>query len=102
MKIKASQIKPGMLIEIERDSYWDTVLVLTIKVAGGIEYQYLDLHEAYGGALNGFLEAEEEIKVVTGKERKRLIGIIKKEVYQTRREVDHLIDMIVLIQAMEE
>lgn len=108
MKIKASQVKPGMVIGIDRgDNYGDVCLVLAIKNTGGIfnrnnvlEYTHLDVNDCYFGPLVGSIRAKSTVKVITGSERKATLKKIKDQVFKSLHNVERTIDTIRLIEAM--
>lgn len=101
MKIKASEIKPGMVIGIDRgDNYKDTCLILAKKGFVEVEYTHLDTGEAYGGAMVGTIDGSTMVKVIRGKKRDKIIKTIKDEVFKNLHDIEYLIDMIRLIEAM--
>lgn len=102
MKIKAKNIKPGMVIAIDRgDDFGDVCLVLATSGFVDVEYKHLDLQDAYD-ALIGIIKGETDVKVLKGKNRKDVIQKIKSQVFRRLHDIEATIDMIRLIEAMEE
>ena len=100
--IKASEIKAGMVIAIKRKvKYDDIVLVLAKNGFAEVEYTFLDYQDAYGGALVGSIKGTEKVKVIVGEKRKAVIKSIKDDVFKNYFDLEHLIDMIRLIEDME-
>lgn len=102
MKIPASKIKAGMVVAIKRKvKYDDIVLVLAKKGFTEVEYTFLGYQNAYGGALVGSIKGTEIVKVIIGIQRKAVIKSIKDDVFKNYFDLEHLIDMIRLIEDME-
>lgn len=102
MKIKASAIKPGMVICIKRDTGWnDFCLVTAVKGKSPVEYTHLDFQDAYGGLMVGSLDGDTEVKVVLGKERKHIISKIKDDMFKYLHDAENVIDTLHLIEAMD-
>jgi len=103
MKIKASAIKPGMVICIKRNGKFDDFcLVTAVKGKSHVEYTHLDFQDAYGGLMVGSLSGDTEVKVVTGKERKHIISKIKDDMFKYLHDAENTIDTIHLIEAMDK
>ena len=101
MKIKAKEIKPGMVIGIKRiKKYNDICLVTACSGYTEIEYTHLDLQDAYGGLVVGTLDGEEKVKVINGDQRKYIIDVIKKDVFKNLHDIENVVDTIRLIEAM--
>jgi superfamily II helicase len=101
MLIQASAIKAGMVIAIKRDKYNEIALVLAKKGFVNVEFTHLDYQDAYGDALVGSIQGTKKVKVITGLKRKYIIKKIKDDVFKYLHDVEHLIDMIRLIEDME-
>jgi len=105
MKIKANQIKPGMVISIKRHikkkSFEDICLVVAIKGKQEVEYTHLDFQDPYYGLMVGTINGEQVVQVVEGKKRKFIIQEITKEIYRSLHDTENIINTLKLIEAME-
>ena len=101
MRIIASAMKAGMVINIKRNKYNDIALILAKSGRSNIEYTHLDYQDSYGGVMVGSITGTEKIQVITGAKRKYIIKKIKDDVFKYLHDVEHLIDMIRLIEDME-
>lgn len=105
MKIKASQIKPGMVISTNRK--WrrkeieNIFLVTATKGKVNVEYTHLNFQDAYGGLMVGSIDGEQEVRVIKGEKRKFIIEEITKDVFRNLRDIENVIDTLKLIEAME-
>ena len=106
MKIRAHKIKPGMVVGFRRgpkgNRFDDCCLILATKGLVDVEYTFLDLQQAYGGALVGTIGGKEEVRVLKGNKRKSVISKIKRDVFRNLHDIENLIDMVRLIEAMDE
>lgn len=88
MKIKAGDMKPGMVIAIKRNKTFDDVCLVLARTGGksdmDIEYTHLDLQDSYGGALVGKINGNTLIKVYKGKKRKYVMAKIKEDLFSWR------------------
>ena len=103
MKIKASAIKPGMVICIKRKSEFDDFCLVTAtrgKVV--VSYTHLDFQYAYGGLLVGSIKGSETVHVILGKKRKRILDRIKRDIFHNLHDVENIIDTLKLIEVMEK
>ena len=102
MKIKASAIKPGMVICIKRDTGWnDFCLVTAVRGKMDVEYTHLDFQDSYGGLMVGSLSGDTDVKVVSGKERKHIISKIKEDMFRYLHDAENTINTLRLIEAMD-
>ena len=105
MKIKACQIKPGMVIRMTRKwkkrNIEDISLVTATEGKVKVKYTHLDFQDAYFGLLAGTLDGETEVNVIVGKKREQVIDKIFREVIQNLSDIQNVIDTIRLIKAME-
>jgi hypothetical protein len=105
MKIKAAQIKPGMVIcrkrKWKREIIEDLFLVTAISGRSKIEYTHLDYQDSYGGLLVGDIDGEEDVDVIKNERRKRIIKEITKEVWRNYHDIKNIIDTLRLIEAMD-
>jgi hypothetical protein len=100
--IEASKIKAGMVIGITiKEPFDDIVLVIAKTGHTKIDYTYLDFQDSYGGAYCGTLDGKKIVKVFKGKRRKQILNHIKDDVFQNLHDIEHLIDVIRLIEDME-
>lgn len=101
MEIKASEIKPGMVICVKRDTGWnDFCLVTAVRGKTHVEYTHLDFQDAYGGLMIGSLSGDTKVKVVLGKKRKSIIYKIKEDMFKYLHDAENTIDTIHLIESM--
>ncbi len=106
MKIKASKIKPGMVININRKGannrkYEDICLVTATTGHTKVNYTHLDFQDAYGGLLIGTIDGLEEVQIIKGKRRKYILDHIKNDVFRNLHDIENIIDTLRLIEAME-
>lgn len=110
MKIKASQIKPGMLILRDYKRYTslgknrtkDYVLVTAKKGFVKVEYTHFNSLDGYSGRMIGFIDGKEKVKVITKKRLKeRIVKEILNDRFQYKHDVDEDIDTLRLIQSMD-
>lgn len=103
MKIKACQIRPGMVVCFKRNGKFnDFALIIAVKGKIKVEYRHLDFQDSYGGSLIGTINGSENVQVILGEERKRIISKIKDDVFQYLSDVENLIDIIRLIEEIGE
>ena len=104
-KLTPQDVKPGMVINIVRahaPDYYDACLVIATEGRVKISYTYLDYQEAYGGALIGKFSDTDKIYELTGDYRALVIKSVKKDLSRNKYDIEHLIDMVRLIEAMDE
>lgn len=102
--IEASKIQPGMTIGIERQNkgqYDDYCLIIAKSGFTKVKYTHLDFQDSYGGALVGELEGKELVEVITGRKRQHIFEHIKNDLFKNLHDVEHLIDVMRLIEAMD-
>ena len=100
--IEASKIKPGMVIGIKRrKKYDDFCLVLAVTGHTKVEYTHLDFQDSYGGALIGSIDGTEYVKVIKGKKKQHIFNHIKDDIFKWKWDIEHLIDTLRLIEAMD-
>ena len=101
--IKASEIKPGMVIAVQRGvNYEDACLILATTGITNVEYTYLDYQDSYGGAMIGSINGEKKVKVIVDKNRAIVIEKIKNDVFKNLHDIEQLVDTIRLIEAMSD
>lgn len=98
MKIKASKVKPGMVIQIGES---EICLVTATFGSSEVEYTFLDLQQAYDGLLVATIDGKQKVKVIKGQKREAAIAIIKTEVFKRLDDTTNTIDTIRLIEAMD-
>ena len=97
--IKASDIKPGMVVEIIKD---DVCLVTAIKrKCVQIQYTGFYMHDACDGALVSWTHSNKKVKVIRGKKRTAFIKEIAVEVRRGIGRREEGLNSIYLIQAMD-
>ena len=106
-KIKASSIKPGMVIQRTRKvldgSKWtDTYLIISKTGFVEPEICFIDYQDPYWGRCHTTLKGKKKVKVITGEARKHVIEVIKKDVFKRFHDVETEIDFIRLIEEMSE
>jgi hypothetical protein len=107
-KIKAFNIKPGMVIEITRvvgkpvRKFPDIALVLAVTGRDIVEYTHFNFQDAYGGQMVGTLNGHNTVKVITGEQRHHVIEVILTEVFRSLHDANQNVDIIKLIQAMDK
>lgn len=108
MKIKASQIKPGMVIGIDRGGavnskkkYWDACLITTVNGVKTVEYTHLDLY-CNMGRMVGTIDGDRKVKVFTGKKRKTFFDVIKSQILSNLRRAEAEVELVRLVEAMDE
>ena len=105
MKIKARDIKPGMVIGFDRcgnGKYDDICLVVSTKGLEKVSYGHFDYMDGYSGKMYSYLEGETKVKVIKGKKRQKVIKKIKSDIHRLYWDVKNDIDLIWLIQSMEK
>jgi len=100
MEIKASAIKPGMVICIKRGDFDDVYLVTTKKGFVKVEYTYLDFQDSYNGLYIGNISGDDLVNVITGKKRKYVIIKIKDAIFKRLHDTENIVNTINLIEAM--
>lgn len=92
MKIKACEIKPGMVIGISRGKldakFPDIALVTATKGIYSVEYTHFNFQDAYGGQMVGTLKGSTKVKVITGKQRQHVIKTILTEVFRNLHDIN--------------
>lgn len=100
MKIKASEIKPGMVINIKRKNYNnDFCLVTAVSGYREVEYTHLNFQDAYNGLMIGSIKGSEKVQIITGKKRQYIINKIKDDVFRSFHDTENIINTIRLIEA---
>lgn len=99
MRIKARQIKPGMVINIRDKDY---ALVTSVKGYTEVECTHFNYSDGYMGRLTGYFSGEATVKVVTSKKKRaKIIKSILTDVFKLFHDAEDNIALIKLIQAME-
>jgi len=105
MKIKAREIKPGMVIARRQNSkkYDDIVLIISKDGFGKeISYVHYDYQDAYIGLMCGYIDKDEKVKVLTGKKRKKVLEKILSDLFLLRRDAERNVDLLRLIMELEK
>lgn len=104
MKIKASKIKPGMVINVKRLSNKrvinDYCLVTAVSGHIDVDYTHLDFNDSYNGLVIGNIKGTTEVEVIVGKKRKYIIDKIKDDVFRSLHDTENIVNTIRLIEAM--
>jgi hypothetical protein len=100
--MKASEIKPGMVVNIKRNNVNDFCLITAVKGRMEVEYTHLDYQDSYNGLLIGSIKGNTEIQVINGKKRQYIIDKIKEDVFRSLHDTENIIDTIRLIEAMQK
>ena len=103
-KIKAHQIKPGMLINTGPKKYIHNYLSLITAVSGvkNIEYTFFDYQDSYHGQFIGSIDRNKFVWLIEDKEiRKNVLKSINDDLHRNFHDTKRNIDLIKLIQEME-
>ncbi len=98
MKIKVRDVKPGMTVKFSK---YGTSLILAKAGRVEVKYTHLEKLDAFYGPLVGWIDGEKKVEVVTGKRRQKAMYEIKAEVFRSLHDIENVVDMIRLIEAME-
>jgi hypothetical protein len=108
MKIKASQIKPGMLILRApfkfrgKMRHHDYELVTAKKGFVKVKYTHFNRPDGFSGRVIGWMDGKEQIKVITNKKKKaKIVKEILSDVFKHLHDIKDDADLLRLIQAME-
>ena len=102
MKIEASRLQPGMVVNIGNKKYKHICLVTAVEGFVEVEYTHFDAEDPYWGQCVGTISGKKLVKVLTGKKRKSIIQNILDEVFKRLHDVEKDKDTIYLIQAMSK
>lgn len=106
MKIKAAEIKPGMVIRVgkkhKETGFEDICLITAVTGGSNVEYTHLGLHYAYEGKMVGAIEGAESVKVIQGRSRDAIIRTIMDEVFNRLLSVGKDFDMLRMVQEMDK
>ena len=101
MKIKARQIKPGMVIDKKYKNDHDYMLVTAVKGYKEVECTHFNHCDGYMGRLIGFYDGKEEVRVVTNKKKRdKIIKDILGGVFRLLHDAEDNVALIKLIQTM--
>jgi len=103
MKIKARQIKPGMVIDKKFKGDHDYMLVTSVKGYKEVECAHFNHCDGYMGRMIGFYDGKEKVKVITNKKKRaKIIKDILDDVFKLLHDTEDNVALIKLIQAMDK
>ena len=99
-KIKAYQIKPGMLINRAKEDKRFLELVTAVDGFDPIEYIHFQTNDGYSGSMIRSVDRNEEVEVIEGELKREAVQKCLEATFRRQREVENDINTIKLIQAM--
>lgn len=101
-KIKAREIKPGMVINTrpnDNDVY-GYCLVTACSGYVDISYTHFNYNDSFGGQMVGTLNGKDKVLLITGETRNSIIKNIKDDVFKALHYAERNVDLIRLIESM--
>jgi len=103
MQKKASNLKPGMLVDTSsEDGYEDIILITSVNYGVSLEYKCFVLADPDSGIVSGTTDFNNIFKVISGPEKTKIIEKIKNDQLDRQNNIERDLEMLHLVEAMSE